>query len=238
MSKIGVMARQIYLALRAGKRDRNNAIRPAFCPCDVLCLKGAVMSVFSFVYDTLVRNPPPEAALGDGTYKENEAATYRVERRIEEAEVRAYDPMIRAEVTVDGDPSQARSAGFRKLAGFIFGKNTAQTEVAMTVPVMQVPQPGDRWTVSFMMPSAYTLDTLPQPKDPDIRFHQTPARRMLCLSVKGRGTDARMDAAHERLLRIAQDAGIDAAGEVQFNFYDAPMTPFWKRTNDVALPIA
>ena len=196
------------------------------------------MSVFSFIYDTLVRNPPPAAAMGDGTYKENEAATYRVERRIGEAEVRAYDPMIRAEVTVDGDPSQARSAGFRKLAGFIFGKNAQQTEVAMTVPVMQVPQSGNRWTVSFMMPSAYTLDTLPQPKDPDIRFHPTPARRMLCLTLTGKGTDARMNAARDRLLQIAQEAGITATGDVQFNFYDAPMTPFWKRRNDVALPIA
>ena len=198
------------------------------------------MSVFSYIYDALVRNPPPPEALGEGTYKENEAATYRVERRIGEAEVRAYDPMIRAEVTVDGDPGQARSAGFRKLAGFIFGKNDEKVEVAMTVPVMQAPPtPGaDRWTVSFMMPSHYSMATLPTPKDRDIRFVETPARRMLCLPVSGKGSDAKMDAARDTLLSIARDAGLQTSGEVQYNFYDAPMTPPWKRTNDVAVPIA
>ena len=198
------------------------------------------MSILTYIYDALVRNPPPADALGDGTYKENEAATYRVERRIGEAEIRAYDPMIRAEVTVDGDAGQARSAGFRKLAGFIFGKNDQKTEVAMTVPVMQAPPtPGaDRWTVSFMMPSRYSLGSLPVPQDRDIRFVETPARRMLCLPVGGRGSDARMDAARDRLLAIARDAGLPVTGDVQYNFYDAPMTPPWKRTNDVAVQIA
>ena len=38
-------------------------------------------------------------------------------------ELRKYSPMIIAEVTVDGDMSDAGSKGFRLIAGYIFGKN-------------------------------------------------------------------------------------------------------------------
>ena len=37
----------------------------------------------------------------------------------------------------------------------------------MTTPV-SASGAGDRWTVSFMMPSKWTMDTLPVPKDPRI----------------------------------------------------------------------
>ena len=45
-------------------------------------------------------------------------------------ELRQYAPMIIAEVTVDGDMSDAGSKGFRLIAGYIFGKN--QTKVNLS----------------------------------------------------------------------------------------------------------
>ncbi|WIA14919.1 hypothetical protein OEZ85_001632 [Tetradesmus obliquus] len=55
------------------------------------------------------------------------------------AELRQYAPMLIAEVAVGGTMRQASSSGFRKIANFIFGNNTAagqgSEKIAMTSPV-------------------------------------------------------------------------------------------------------
>ncbi|MEM7692677.1 MAG: heme-binding protein [Pseudomonadota bacterium] len=67
-----------------------------------------------------------------------EAPRYSVESKLSaSAEIRHYQPMLLAEVVVAGDRGTASGKAFRILAGFIFGKNTSQDEVAMTVPVTQ-----------------------------------------------------------------------------------------------------
>lgn len=60
-------------------------------------------------------------------------------------EVRRYDPMLIAEVTVEGDMSDASSQGFKLIADYIFGNNQVATggeseKIAMTAPVTVEPQ--------------------------------------------------------------------------------------------------
>jgi hypothetical protein len=59
-------------------------------------------------------------------------------------ELRAYAPKIIAEVVVDGDMREASSKGFRLIADFIFGNNTAQSgkseKISMTTPVSIEPR--------------------------------------------------------------------------------------------------
>lgn len=50
-------------------------------------------------------------------------------------EVRDYPELVVAEVHVGGDRRGASSAGFRLLAGYIFGGNTRRESIAMTAPV-------------------------------------------------------------------------------------------------------
>ena len=61
-------------------------------------------------------------------------------------EVRRYGPRIAAETTVAADEDRARSAGFRRLARYIFGGNHRDEEIAMTAPVAQQSgRRGDAW---------------------------------------------------------------------------------------------
>ena len=95
-------------------------------------------------------------------------------------EIRKYAPYIVAETMVEGDMDQASSKGFRLIADYIFGNNqaissTASEKISMTAPVTIEPQmdagsmeTSKQWLVKFIMPSQYTLSTIPKPKNTNI----------------------------------------------------------------------
>ena len=61
--------------------------------------------------------------------------SFTVQRQVRGVEIRRYGPRIAAETTIDADEEKARSEGFRRLAGYIFGGNTTKSKIAMTAPV-------------------------------------------------------------------------------------------------------
>ena len=167
------------------------------------------------------------------TYKGNETPAYTVEQTDGAVEVRLYAPHIAAEVTVPGSRDQAVGAGFRLLAGYIFGGNDARAKVAMTTPVTQAAA-GNAWRVQFMMPTAYTPATLPKPKDGRIRFVTTPPRRMLALRFSGIPTTAVLNARAADLRAWAAARQMTLQDPPQFFYYDGPLTLPWNRRNEVA----
>jgi hypothetical protein len=65
-----------------------------------------------------------------------EQPPYDVIERIGEVEIRAYGPRLAAETTVAAANEEAgRNEAFRILAGYIFGGNLEQVNIAMTTPV-------------------------------------------------------------------------------------------------------
>ena len=98
------------------------------------------------------------------------------------------------------------SAGFRRLASYIFGQNTAAEKLPMTAPVLQnndkasytnkgkklpmtapVISKSDEssFEVSFVLPASYSLDTVPKPIDPDIVLSETKIGKVAVLSFSG-----------------------------------------------------
>ncbi|MFT7460831.1 MAG: hypothetical protein ACI909_003521, partial [Planctomycetota bacterium] len=107
-----------------------------------------------------------------------ENPSYKVVSSVNNIEIREYSPMIIAEVEVSGEREKSIGDGFRLLADYIFGNNTVSQDIAMTAPVQQqanekiamtapVQQQisGDVWLVNFVMPSEYTMETLPKPNN-------------------------------------------------------------------------
>lgn len=71
-----------------------------------------------------------------GVRSGTEEPRFEVLERIGDAvEIRRYGARLAADVTVAADEMAARSAGFRRLARFIFGANRARDSIAMTAPV-------------------------------------------------------------------------------------------------------
>ena len=188
------------------------------------------------------------------TYNNNETPRYTVVQSDGAVELRDYAPRLMAEATVGGSQSQAVSAGFSILAGYIFGGNESAAKVAMTTPVAQAPArastekiamttpvaqsaSGAGCTVQFMMPSTYTLDTLPKAKDPAIRFVELPSERQAVLRFSGLAGTGALDRHTAELQAWMGAKGLKPLRGPLFFFYDPPWTLPWSRRNEVAFVV-
>jgi hypothetical protein len=170
------------------------------------------------------------------THKGYEMPPYSVEWSDDTREIRAYGPHLLAEVKVTGGRTGAIQAGFRMLAGYIFGGNATGEKIAMTVPVAQTAE-RDFWTVSFMMPASYTTKTLPAPRDDRIRFVPAGPSRQLVERFSGLPGTAGLAERADALRDWAEAQGYNITDGPHYYFYDAPMTLPWKRRNEVAFTI-
>lgn len=178
-------------------------------------------------------------------------------------QIRQYEPALMAEVEVSGERSEAINKGFRVLANFIFGNNRVQQKIAMTAPVTQVAEPastkiamtapvtqvpvtpGDgqaageqRWRVAFMMPSQYTMDTLPLPNDPRIKIGTMPGEKRVAIVFDGFSTQANLGKHREMLEQFVKERGLTPVGPYMVAFYNDPFTLPWNRRNEWWVPVA
>lgn len=170
----------------------------------------------------------------------------------EAIEIREYEPMVIAEVTVDGDRGEAGNKAFRILAGYIFGDNRAKEEIEMTAPVTHEPreqksikiemtapvtqEPLDAaqqtWDVAFIMPARFTLETLPEAMDERIRFREVAPHRAAAITFSGNWDRKRFEEKRAQLEQFLQENGYDY-DVYQYAFYNSPMTPSFMRRNEV-----
>lgn len=174
-------------------------------------------------------------------------------------EVRRYAPFIVAETWVDGDMDAASAKGFRAIADYIFGnnkspQNAASSKIAMTAPVTMEPQSNSgkiamtapvvmqpakdadgmvgaqRWRVHFVMPSEYTLASLPIPNNGAVTLREVPATMVAVVKYSGFNTESRI---HEETLALAtwmESRKLAVVGTAKLARYDPPWTlPIWRR---------
>ncbi|MDN3646162.1 heme-binding protein [Pontixanthobacter aestiaquae] len=185
-----------------------------------------------------------------------EQPQYTVLSSAENIEIREYAPMIVAQAEVAGDRRRAMGRGFRVIADYIFGNNLSQKDIAMTSPVTQqanaraqgekiamtspVTQQndGETWQVRFIMPSQYTMDTLPRPNNPDVRLIEVPAKKVAVIRFSGWASQDRVDQHEGTLKAYMAIKDLSAAASPTYAFYDAPGTPPERRRNEVMIELA
>ncbi len=183
-----------------------------------------------------------------GTFASYESPDYRVVDRLGEVEIRKYDGYLVARTRVEGDLESAGNQGFRVLASYIFGDNRSQakiemtapvtqreetsTTIAMTAPVTQQEENGS-YMLSFMMPSEFSRETLPEPIDPRVEIAEVPPKTMAAIRYSGTWSKKNYQKQLERLLAALDRAGYQAVGEPVWARYNAPFTPWFMRRNEI-----
>lgn len=171
-------------------------------------------------------------------------------------EVRSYPALVAAQVSVTGTRDEASSAGFKLLAGYIFGGNTRRQSIAMTAPVVQskpgsqtiamtapviqtaTPESPEAWTVRFIMPSAYTLETLPTPKDARVQLMALPAARYAVVMFSGMAHEDEVAEKTAELTDFMAKHDLRAEGPPALARYNPPWTLWFMRRNEVQIPVA
>jgi hypothetical protein len=168
--------------------------------------------------------------------KNIEKQKYRVVKKEKAFEIRFYPPAIFATTrSAAKSYRELGSSGFRKIAGYIFGNNETSAKIAMTAPVhMDINENGS--SMSFVMPSEYTLDKLPRPADARIELHESPAVYMAAIEFGGYASDQKIKQYADLLSQVLQKNGIKAIGNPTYLGYNAPYE-FIGRKNEVVVAI-
>ncbi|MEL6858091.1 MAG: heme-binding protein [Pseudomonadota bacterium] len=198
-----------------------------------MLLVAAFLSVFAMTANA-AEEPPHETVVKDGPF-----------------EIRQYEPTIVAEVEITGDMRRAGNSGFRPLADFIFGNNTARSKIAMTAPVTRVKSEkiamtapvtrtvgaDDVWTVAFVMPDEWTMETLPVPNNPDVTIREVPGELMATIKFSGIGRERTFEQKRTALEAWLLEQDYEAIGAPRYAGYDAPYVPGPFRRNEVMIPV-
>lgn len=154
-------------------------------------------------------------------------------------EIRRYAPMTIARTRVAGDFSRAGHKAFPRLGGHIFGANAREEKIEMTAPVSQARDGsgGNHW-VSFVMPQARSLDTLPLPRDGSVELVTVPARTMAVAAYRGGWSSKRYEMHETRLLEAVASSQWRAEGDPEWARYNPPMWPGFMKRNEIMVPVS
>ena len=181
-----------------------------------------------------------------------EKAEYTVVEKDRGFEIRDYAPHVVAETVVDGQLEEAGNKAFGRLFRYISGDNRAKDKIAMTAPVSQTPQAqkiamtapvGQQrveggWVVSFVMPAEHTMQTLPEPTDPQVKLRQVQAQRMAAVRYSGVWSEKRYLTHKQGLESWIETKKLKTTGEPVWARYNPPFTPWFMRRNEVLIAIA
>lgn len=120
--------------------------------------------------------------------------------------------------------------------------NTGET-IEMTAPVATEPKAnadGDQvWEITFMMPSEYTLETLPKPTDERVRLEPVPAQCKAAVVFSGWTTEEVVEEKTQELRGWLEDKdiAIDDTKAPTIARYNDPFTFPWNRRNEVLIDL-
>jgi len=189
-----------------------------------------------------------------------EEPAFETLKKASEFELRNYRPMVVAEVLVQGDVATAGKEGARLVKDYIFrqganeptdtdknGKKISMTvpvtmektpeKISMTVPVTMESSAGSGYRLHFVMPSKYTLQTLPKPMDPRVTLREIPAQKVAVVRFSKFSTEATIAAQTALLQSWMAEQGLKAAGKPQFARYDPPFVPPLLRRSEILIAV-
>jgi effector-binding domain-containing protein len=165
---------------------------------------------------------------------------FSIVNKVGDIEIRNYSPMMIAEVLVGGTMEAASGSGFRMIADFIFGNNTAKTgkpeKIDMTVPVV-ISRSNTGWFFYFVMPAQYSLESLPKPNNREVKIKQLKDRRCAVLKFSGKANEDKFNEKSAVLIDWIKSEKLIMLGNPELARYNPPWTLPFLRRNEIMIEI-
>jgi hypothetical protein len=186
-----------------------------------------------------------------GTITSNvEQAPYTIVESHDSIEIRQYAPIIVAQVEISGERQEAINQGFKILANYIFGENTASEKVAMTAPVIQeksmkiamtapVTQRAEsnHWKINFVMPSTYTIEKLPRPKNALIQLKNISDKKFAVIRFSGTANEESLQKHTGALKDFIKQHNLKSDLSPTYAFFNPPWTLPPLRRNEIMMEL-
>jgi hypothetical protein len=184
-----------------------------------------------------------------------EEAAYTVVIKDDNFELRDYEPMIVVETTIDDNFEDAGNKAFRRLFAYITGDNVANSEIAMTAPVIADPagtSPGTDiamtapvlqeygkggWRYAFVLPAELTLETAPKPLDVNVKLAEVPGKKVAVIQYSGFWSEQSMQDKTSALNDWISANNLTATSEPRWAGYNPPWTIPFLRRNEVMIDV-
>jgi len=186
-----------------------------------------------------------------------EEPRYKAVEQSDLFELRDYEPHLVAEVQVSGRFNDVGDQAFKILFDYISGKNISQENISMTIPVTQQlnTQNGERiamttpvlqtheeisdecYRFSFVMPSDYTLETLPKPVDSRVKIRALPGRLLAARRYSGSWSEDNYRKNEAILLDAIGAQGLKVEGDPIYARYNSPFSLWFLRRNEVMVEV-
>jgi SOUL heme-binding protein len=178
-----------------------------------------------------------------------EEPKYKITLQQSAIEIRDYPALLAAEVMQLGTREEAMREGFRILAEYITGANISSShftmpaqnnmtgvQIAMTAPVLQMGEP-NAWTIRFIMPSGYSLTTVPVPQNPQVHLLNVNPTRMAVIRFSGLGHEADIVQYTQELRDFIQAQHLTAVATPILARYNPPWTLWFLRRNEIMMEV-
>jgi len=178
-----------------------------------------------------------------------EEPKFKLVQKFADFEVRDYATYLVAETIVSGGFEDAGNQGFRLLFDYISGSNTAQSHITMTAPVIQAGEKIEMtapvlqsaaigsFAIRFVMPSSWTIGTLPVPSDRRVVIREVPGARLAILTYSGFWSEGNYRAHLAKLQAAIAREHLRVNGAAVWARYDPPFMPWFLRRNEILIPI-
>jgi hypothetical protein len=167
-----------------------------------------------------------------------ETAKYDVIKKDDNFEIRRYHEMLIAQV------DESAGSAFNQLFRYISGENKSKSKIDMTSPVissekiaMTSPVMSTANTMSFVVPSEYNMDTVPEPSNSRVSIVKMPERYVATVRFRGFAWKNEVRKQTQALLDWLHDEQIKTIGSVFLMQYNPPFVPGFLRRNEMGIEI-
>lgn len=153
---------------------------------------------------------------------------YKTLKMNDSYEIREYNSLLTAKVTVPGPYESAYRKGSKLLMNYLNGNNYKKQRINHCSFYMLVSRL-EGWDVSCILPDEFTIATSPRPLGDEIKFEELVSRNVIVHSFTGKSPYSIIMKKIEELKKWAKETDLPLSKSERIVIYNSAILPFFRK---------